>query len=495
MRGMIGSTLAALLLAGLCAKAQAAVPVLDMPAVDIRAALAADDLRKGPQPYRFAVPIAVQITPASGGQWSTAGGMAVWQLAVHSAEASSLNLGFTAYALPEGAQLTLSALDGSQAQGPYGSEHNRQGQLWTPIVRSDTALITLQVPPAAREAVQLRLGSVNHGFRGFGAKADSVSAKSGSCNIDVVCADGDAWRDEIRSVARYTIGGALLCTGQLVNNTAANFTPYFLTANHCVTAAAQAPTTVFYWNYQTSRCGGTPDGSLDQTQSGALYRAGSGDSATVASDFTLLELLARPSAAFKVYYAGWDRRDLAPIGVTGIHHPSGDEKRISMDFNQTFIAAYGEQPGSTQSSLTPTHILVASWDRGVTEGGSSGSGIWNGEHRLVGQLSGGGSSCDAPKEPDWYGRMFSNFSNVPTPLTSLATWLDPLGNTQVLDGLDPAKSGTPPATGGGGVLPGGGDAPASGAASGGNGGGGAFGLGGLLLLAGWRHRRAVTLRV
>ena len=487
MRRMIGNTLSALLLASVWSASQAAVPMLEMPPVNVEAALAADALKKGPQPYRFAVPIAVQITPANQGLWSTVDGMAVWQLAVHSPQASSLNFGFTAYALPEGATLTISALDGSQPQGPYGSEHNAQAQLWTPIVRSDTALITLLVPQAAREAVLLQLAVVNHGFRGFGAKADSVSAKSGSCNIDVVCSDGNAWRDEIRSVARFTIGGALLCTGQLINNVAANFTSYFLTANHCVTSAAEAPTTVFYWNYQTSRCGGPADGSLDQTQSGALYRAGSGDSATVASDFTLLELLARPAAAFKVYYAGWDRRDLAPIGVTGIHHPSGDEKRISMDFNQTFIAAYGEQPGSAQSALTPTHIMVASWDRGVTEGGSSGSGIWNGDHRLVGQLSGGSSSCTAPKEPDWYGRMFSNFSNVPTPLTSLGSWLDPVGNTQVLDGLDPAKSGTPPATGGSPVL-GGGDTPASGARGESRGGGGAFGLGALLLAVFGRRR-------
>ncbi|MES2885193.1 MAG: trypsin-like peptidase domain-containing protein [Pseudomonadota bacterium] len=488
MRRMIGNTLAALMLASVWPVAQAAVPVLEMPPVDVEAAVAADALKKGPQPYRFAVPIAVRITPADQGLWSRVDGMAVWQLALHSAQASSLNFGFKAYALPEGAKLTISALDGSQPQGPYGSAHNRQGQLWTPIVRSDTALITLQVPFALREAVRLELAAVNHGFRGFGAKADSVSAKSGSCNIDVACSDGNAWRDEIRSVARFTIGGALLCTGQLVNNTAANFTPYFLTANHCVTSGAEAPTTVFYWNYQTSRCGGPPDGSLDQTQSGALFRAGSFDAATVASDFTLLELLARPPAAFKVYYAGWDRRDLAPIGVTGIHHPNGDEKRISMDLNQTFIAAYGEQPDSPQSALTPTHILVQSWDRGVTEGGSSGSGIWNSERRLVGQLSGGSSSCDAPQAPDWYGRMFSNFSNVPAPLTSLATWLDPVGNTQVLDGLDPAKSGTPPATGGG-VLPGAGsgDAPASGNA--GSGGGGAFGFGVLMLAAFGRLRR------
>ena len=477
----------------LTAAAQAAVPRIEMPAVNVQAALAADALKKGPQPFRFAVPVPVAITPASQGQWHTASdGTAVWQLLVHSAGARSLNFGFTHLALPAAAALRISSVDGRELHGPYGSEYNAQGQLWTPVIRSDEALIELRVPAAAREAVQLTLSVVNHGFRGFGAKDDGVTAKSGGCNIDVVCGDGDAWRDEIRSVARYTISGALLCTGSLINNAAADFTPYFLTANHCVPSALLAPTTVYYWNYQTSRCGGTPDGSLEQTQSGALYLAGSGDAASVASDFTLLQLLAVPNAAFKVYYSGWDRRDVAPVGVTGIHHPSGDEKRISMDFDATFIAAYGEQPDAPLSALTPTHIMVQSWDRGVTEGGSSGSGIWNAEHRLVGQLSGGGSSCDAPQDPDWYGRMYSNFDNVPTPLTSLGFWLDPSGSNETVDGLDPNPVVVPPP-----VTPPPSPPPSSPPGNGGGGeqasdGGGAFGYGALLLaLAALRRRRSV----
>ena len=477
-------TLAALMFWLSGSVSQAAPPRLEMPAVDVSGVLARDALLKGPQPYRFAVPLPVQVSPASGGQWSIAAdGRALWQWSVRSAGATSLNFGFTQYALPAGAELRIVAADGSGTLGPYGSEYNTLGQLWTPVLRSDAATIELRLPAALREAVQLTLGSVNHGFRGFGAK-DEVSAKSGSCNIDVVCSDGNDWRDEIRSVARYTIGGALVCSGQLVNNTAQDFAPYFLTANHCVATAAQAPTTVYYWNYQTSRCGGTPDGRLDQSQIGALYLAGSGGGTDAGSDFTLMQLLQQPDPDFRVYYSGWDRRDLAPVGVTGIHHPSGDEKRISMDFNQTFVTAYAQTPDSPLSALMPTHLMISSWDRGVTEGGSSGSGIWNRDRRLVGQLSGGASSCDAPQEPDWYGRMFSNFTAVASPLTSLGRWLDPQGNVEVLDGADPAASApiTPvtPVPGGGG---GGG-----GSAAAGSGGGGAMPIS-LLLLLMLRRRR------
>lgn len=476
---------------------------LEMPAVDIPAALAKDALKKGPQPFRFAVPIALVVTPASDGRWTTAtDGRALWRLEVHSAGATSLNFGFTRYRLPPGAELSIATADGRDQYGPYGEDHNALGQLWTPVVRSEHAVIELKVPAALRKDVELQLGFVNHGFRGFGAK-DEYSAKSGSCNIDVVCSDGDDWRKEIRSVAQYTIAGALSCTGTLVNNTAQDLTPYFLTANHCVTAEPEALTTVYYWNFETSTCGGTPNGSKAQTQSGATFLAGSRDAATVGEDFTLMRFSAKPNAAFKVYYSGWDRRNVAPLGVTGIHHPAGDEKRISKDFEQTAISAYGEEPGSPQSMATPTHIKVVTWDRGVTEGGSSGSGIWNAEHRLVGQLSGGGSSCDAPKDPDWYGRMYSNFTNVDTPLTSVKTYLDPTNSgVQTLDGIDPASTPSPaPAPSPSPVPPSPVPAPApspspapaasSGTSQDGRSGGGALHASFGLLLAGLVRRRLV----
>ncbi len=475
--------LLAVLLLGLAPWARAALPLLEMPAVDIAATLAADARKAGPQPYRFAlpVPLTAAISPDNAGEWQTlADGSANWRLRIRSAGATSLNFGFTRYHLPAGATLYLQTADGRERRGPYNDSHNQLGQLWTPVLRAEEALIELHLPAGSRPQLSLLLGVVNHGFRGFGAK-DGVSAKSGSCNIDVVCSDGDGWGNEIRSVARYTIAGALLCTGQMVNNTAQDFTPYFLTANHCVSTAAEAPTTVFYWNYQTSRCGGAPDGSLEQTQSGALYMAGSAGMTVAGPDFSLLRLLAAPDPSYKVYYSGWDRRDLAPVGVVGIHHPNGDEKRISKDFDQTYIAAYGELPDSSLSGLQPTHLMIQSWDRGVTEGGSSGSGIWNFQHRLVGQLSGGSSSCDAPKDPDWYGRMYQNFSYLNTPLTSLSFWLDPTSSgVETLDGADPNS----PTGGGGGGSSGGNSAGESG-----DGGGGSPGLGllAVLLLASLRR--------
>jgi len=409
-----------------------AAQALQLPAPDLATLLASDAKQKGPTAYRFAAPLAVKFTPSTHGVWSTlADGRMQWTMKLSSPGATSLNFAFSRYQLPPGAQLKISG--GPDVRGPYTERENRLGQLWTPVVRSSEAKLVLTVPAAAKNLVTLELTQVNHGFRGFGTK-DAVSGKSGGCNVDVVCPAGDEWRDEIRSVARFTIGGALLCSGQLVNNTARDFTPYFLTAGHCASAVL-APTTVFYWNYETSRCGGSPDGSLNQTQSGARLVATSiPDPHQPSSDFSLLQLDETPDPAFGVYYAGWDNRDLAPVGVTAIHHPAGDEKRISFDFDATDITPYASDPGAAGF---PTHLRIADWDVGTTEGGSSGSGIWNTERRLVGTLSGGAAAC-GNDEPDWYGRLHSHWFDLPTPLTSVASYLDPTNSGAVtLDGADP----------------------------------------------------------
>jgi len=71
---------------------------------------------------------------------------------------------------------------------------------------------------------------------------------------------------------------------------------------------------------------------------------------------------------------------------------------------------------------------------GVTEGGSSGSPIFNSGGQIVGQLTGGGSFCNevqpgGQNQPDFYGKMSYNWtSNGNTDIVELENFLDP-GNT------------------------------------------------------------------
>lgn len=409
---------------------------INMPAVDVTAISSARAKNGKPAPFQFALPINVFITPAAEGQWETlADGRLLWRTVIYSENASSLNFGFNRYFMPAGGELYIYGIHGEDIRGPYtDAQNNGSGQLWTPVVPGHEAVIEVDLPARARDHLVLELTRVNHGFIEFW-KAGTAD-KSGSCNVDVACPQADAWRNEIRSVARYTISGSFLCSGQLINNTQQDFTPYFLTANHCLSTAAQAAATVYYWNYQASSCGGARDGSLNQTQSGASLSATSS-----VSDFTLLKLTQKPDTAFKVYYAGWDNRDLEPSGATCIHHPAGDEKRISMSNHPTHATSYGTSFGAGGSN-DQSHLQVEKWDVGSTEGGSSGSGLWNNEHRLVGQLHGGNASCDAPNESDWFGRFAVSWDSGGSAFNSLKPSLDPLNSgVQTLDGADPAMPG------------------------------------------------------
>jgi hypothetical protein len=149
---------------------------------------------------------------------------------------------------------------------------------------------------------------------------------------------------------------------------------------------------------------------------------------------TLVELEDMPDTAFRVFYSGWDRSGTTPPGAVGIHHPNGDEKSISFANNPLITV---DNCIDTGGSSVNTHWSVT-WNLGVTEPGSSGSGIWKPDtHHLVGFLSGGGSDCANPSEADCYGKFSVAWSGAASN-TRLQDWLDPLNTgTSTVAGRDP----------------------------------------------------------
>jgi len=409
------------------------VAVLRMAPVDNAALLAEDARNAGPGiPVRFALPLPVHVTPDSEGSWEPlAGDRMLWRLRVRSPDAVSLNLGFSRYFLPAGGSLILYSPDHKHLRGPFTDHDNEiHGELWTPIVPGDEVVIEIQLPAARWHELELVLSAVNHGYREFGR-----AAKSGACNVDVVCPEGDGWRDEIRSVAVISTGGSTFCTGFMVNNTALDLAPYFMTAAHCGITSGNAASLVVYWNYENSTCrppgsaesGGPGDGSLTQYQTGSYFRAAYGP-----SDFTLVELDDSVNPAFNVHWAGWDATGADASSAVAIHHPGTDEKRISFENDPTTTTSYG----GTAVPGDGTHVRVTDWDLGTTEPGSSGSPLFNQDHRIIGQLHGGGAACGNDLS-DWYGGMATSWTGGGTAVTRLYDWLDPTASgTLVLDGLD-----------------------------------------------------------
>ncbi|MGO3127826.1 MAG: pre-peptidase C-terminal domain-containing protein [Luteimonas sp.] len=438
--------------------AEQTVELKRMPAVDaarLRAEDARQDRAMGQRPVRFATPHTVNLTPNNAGDWDEiASGDLVWRLRVESKDALSLNFGFSEFHLPEGARLLIYPEGLDKNANPEAirvftaADNKATGSLWTPLVPGDNAVIEVVVPKARVGDLKLRLSSVNHDYLGFGRLAREgalaqTKGVSGSCNVDVVCPDGDDFRDEIPSVGAYTRFGVEYCSGSLVNNTAGDQKMYFLTAHHCSMGTPDAAASiVVYWNYQNSTCrtpgsaesGANGDGSLAQNQTGAMVRATS-----AASDFTLLEFDDAADPAFNLSWSGWDRRDLAPAGATGIHHPRVAEKRITHSDNPLRVEGYLGNSGDS-------HLWVQWNQRGTTEGGSSGSPIYSPEGRVIGQLHGGYASCSTTgaDHVDWYGRLFTSWTGGGTAETRLSDWLDAAGTgAEFVDTIGADGGGTP----------------------------------------------------
>jgi hypothetical protein len=77
---------------------------------------------------------------------------------------------------------------------------------------------------------------------------------------------------------------------------------------------------------------------------------------------------------------------------------------------------------------------VADWDLGTTEGGSSGSPLFDQDGYVVGELHGGDAACGNDR-PDWYGRFSYAWDEGSTDDSRLSVWLDPLGTGQTTLGL------------------------------------------------------------
>ncbi len=407
-----------------------------LPYVDAEDQRQDDDYREQDGlPPRFALPFEASISSADRGTWEDLGdGNHLWRLRIDSPAALSLNLGFSQFELPETASLLIYAADQSYFLRPFtAADNSEHGEFWTPVVLSDDIIVELTVGEKAKSRVKLEIGSVNVGYRGFGEMFGDHD-RSGSCNNDVVCPEGDPWRSEIPSSGVYTVNGQWYCSGAMINNTAQDGTPYFLTANHCGVTTGNDQAVVIYWNFESPNCGDQCCGSLAQFNSGVIHRVSYSP-----SDVTLVELEEPLDPAFEVTYSGWDRSSDDYPSAVAIHHPSTDEKAISFENDATTTTSYlnNSVPGDG------THIRVIDWDDGTTEPGSSGSPLYNPDHRIVGQLHGGYASCSS-QTSDWYGRFSVSWNN------GLSSYLDPIGSgAMTTDTFDPYSTGMIVTPGGG----------------------------------------------
>ena len=381
--------------------------------------------------FQFGKEISVDYTLNNSGTWDTlSDGSRLWRLGIYSQEAYSLNLLFDSFYIPSSSNLFIYTEDKSFIMGSFTSENNNQwGNFATSLLPGNEIVLEYYESAKDKGKGVILLSTIVHGYKDFFFKR-TTAGNSGRCNINVNCQEGDNFQEAKRAVALILNGGSALCSGTLLNNTAQDGEPFFLTANHCM--KVNPSRFVFVFNYESIDCGNN-DEKKPYSINGAKLLASHEH-----SDFALLRLNDKPQKECLPYYAGWDRRNMAIVGAAGIHHPKGDLKKISRTSKLLDSSKWEDNNPSFPDN---THWEVPSWDKGTTEDGSSGSALFNPLQQVIGQLEGGHAGCSGTQPngaEDWYGKFSYSWTNGNSSDSNrLDYWLDPIGSgIEVLNGYD-----------------------------------------------------------
>ncbi|MEI7500450.1 MAG: T9SS type A sorting domain-containing protein [Bacteroidota bacterium] len=391
-----------------------------------------------PLPYRFAVNLPVDLG-INAGCWEKApDGSNIWRLSLKSPGALALTLYFDQFYIPEGGKFFVYNSSRTQWLGAFTSLNNNDLSTFaTGLIYGDQ--ITLEYnSPGELQPPLLHVSEVAYAYRGIGEYSSLKTGfgTAGKCMVNVKCSEGFQWYNQKRSITRIAVkkgSSSVWCTGSLVNNTLNDGKPYILTADHCGynSTALDISRWIFYFDYESSVCPNPPKEPVSKSITGAVLVARSGGSAFSGSDFFMVLLHTAIPDSFNVYYNGWNRDGISSLSGVGIHHPQGDIKKISTYTTPLQPSSY---PGNPDQAHWRVNWSATSNGFGTTEGGSSGSPIFDKSGRLVGTLTGGDSSCDSNSLglPDYYG-MFSYHwdQNGTEPGKRLKPWLDPIGSDVV----------------------------------------------------------------
>ncbi|MDO4462762.1 MAG: serine protease [Bacteroidia bacterium] len=251
---------------------------------------------------------------------------------------------------------------------------------------------------------------------------DSQYGKSWRCMVNAVCDE----RTEIirRSVCRLIVGGTELGTGTLINNANEDKRPYVLTAAHVFNRRPDATIqALFGFEVESCMYPTEPDEANTHTINGLKILCYYPE-----YDIALFELTETPSETVNPYWSGWDITgeidDQAEY--TCIHQPYGDVRKVSIGTNIKLddYSITGATPPEGGSFARNIHYNIQTWTIGTTQGGSSGSGLWNTDNKLIGTLSGGYGSCSYLGD-DYYAALAKAWDKKKGEYMSLQEVLDP----------------------------------------------------------------------
>ena len=416
--------------------------------LDLQTILAEDKNGSG---VRFAVPISVDFSLQKSGKWTDLpNGDRVWRLYIQSVDAKALIAFYEDFYLPSAAQLFMYTPDGSQILGPYTAKDNpANGRFMTGLLYGSEAIIEYLEPVAVRDQGRMSIKRIDHAYKSV-ARSEQGGGRSpvfgfGSslpCQIEADCPLGDPVEDLKRSVCRIFVvveEGTGYCTGNLMNNTAEDGTPYIYTGFHCMDGFTPIYD-LWRFDFQYRAVGCDPAVTEPQSLSvlGSTYRAGRRE-----NDFLLLELNKAVPNNFSPHFMGWNRQDGPPDTSYMLHHPRGDVQKVSRSTEKGTIFN-GPIFWSNDVTTPRSHHFDVDFTEGNYELGSSGAAQINEKGQLVGHLNGGNpdtSACDFSQA--WFGRFSLAWDGGGAADSRLRDWLDPLGtDTAEMGGLAPVATQT-----------------------------------------------------
>ena len=426
--------------------------------------------------YHIGLLTPVNINTNNAGTWTTLpNGDKIWRLKIYSEDALALALYYSCFYIPNGAEIFLYNDLKNHIIGKFESDRNFNNPIThTQMIQGETTWLEYYAPSNVTENPIIQISNVVYIYRGVedfvnpfikeaSGKDDDLVLKADPCQIDVACTpENVGWGEQIDAAVHYTFqqgGGFYVCSASLLNNTSQDCTPYILTAWHCGEKNANSSLSgwTWYWNYQKSSCQPNSNGSDpskgNQTMINGTVRSSSGSgnlnnppstNQLAGSDYYLVELGSNVPASYNAFFAGWNAGSSAASSGVSVHHPAGSAKKISTYTSNLSSTSYN---GGANNAHWRVYWSATSNGHGVTEGGSSGSPIFDQNGRVVGQLSGGSSFCTATGSPDLYGKFSTNWNGNGTGSTAqLKPWLDPTNTgATILDGAyEPCNQNNPP---------------------------------------------------
>jgi len=378
-------------------------------------------------PLTFAIARLVSLNPDNSGTIrNVSKTKSIWYLKIMSEAAASLNIIFSKYELKKGERVFLYNSDMSSVLGPLTMHNNKPGGiLATKPIPGSEIIIEYHFNTVSKG--EMEVGKISYDVLGIFGESESKDGfynTSGPCNKDINCPEGTDWQIEKRAVIRVLAGGTQLGSAVMLNNSNQENLAYALTAQHVIEDQYDAANSVFLFRYESPWCEG-PDASNTYSISGSSIIAQNGE-----VDFSLILLSEFPPLLYKPYLAGWNASSTIATSTVSIHHPSGDVKKISFDYDSPQIESFKQyNPDSFWK--------VLQWDIGTTEAGSSGAPLFNQDHHVIGHLSGGEAMCGRSVN-DYFARFDVAYDLSGNMFKSLRPWLDPaVSGCSYLNGRDP----------------------------------------------------------